>query len=463
MASPPLIRLSGARFGAFSQPITLNVASNERLAVLGPKKSQLLNILAGKVVANPPQALSYPSFGKDIWPSQAIEMVMFDNSSRLKAPYLSARYESFRDEFDYSLRRVLEDTANDKADLDQVSKVLRLDSLLDRWVVSLSNGQMRRAKIALALLKRPKVLIVDEPYLGLDPSNRKTMTEILGSLPIPLVVGLKSSRELPPWATHIAIASTDSVVTGHKGDLSEVLSFQESKEDEKLQKRSSLFNDAPTGDKIVELRGVTVKYKDQAVFEDLWLEVSRGERVHIKGPNGSGKSTLVAMLTADHPQSWNEKIVLFGEPREVGKHTYVDINRQIGLTSPEIHGIFPRNLTALEATSTGYANNLVRPRNITDDQLKYARNLCVKFGVDPNARFGSLSLADQKLVLFARALVRKPNILILDEAFSTLSSSQIETAFKELQSYDGAVLIIGHVESEIPPVHKALELENRSS
>lgn len=463
MASTPLIRLAGARFAAFNEPLSLVVSNNERLAVLGPKKSQLLAILAGKVVAEPPQSLSYPSFGKSVWPSQAIEMVQFGNSKTMKAPYLSARYESFRDEFDYSLRDVLQKAAKDNRELDSVAEILHLQPLLERWFASLSNGQTRRAQLALALLKKPTVLIVDEPYLGLDPENRKMMTEILGTLPIPLIVGLKSSRELPSWATHIAIASDEGVISGRKGDLSKIIDEHEIEQEEKLQKRTATFNDVPKDEKLIDLQGVSVKYKDQYIFKDLWLEVRRGERVHIKGPNGSGKSTLVAMLTADHPQSWNEKVVLFGEPREVGKHTFLDINNKIGQSSPEIHSIFPRNLTALEATCSGYANNFVRPKRTSPERLDYARKLCLKFGVDPNATFGSLSLADQKLVLFARALVKRPPILILDEAFSTLSNSQIETAFRELHSYDGSILIIGHMESEIPPVHKTLDLGGYST
>lgn len=450
----PVIEITNGLFKGFKKPIDLCINKNEHWVVLGPKKQYLLEILAGKHTPIPPTALKFPAFGHDSWPSQVISHVVFGQSS-IKAPYLSARYESFRDEFDYSLETLLKQKSSNSELIAQVAELLNLSHLKHQWFATLSNGQTRRAHLAMALLKEPEVLIVDEPFLGLDPENRNLLDQILKALPITVIISAQSASAVPDWTTHLAIANEDSVISGR---VREVEYVDPKRVETKKRDHKQIASRKP----VIELRGITIKYRDtdRPLFDGLELTVKEGERLHIKGPNGSGKSTLLALITADHPKSWNEKVVLFGEPREVGKHSYFDINQQIGSTSPEIHSLFPRHLTLEQTIATGFGEGFIVPKNLTDKQKERIKTLANELEIDLNAEFGESSLSKQKQALFARALVNDPKILILDEAFSTLNRAEITTAFKVLDNYQGAVLVIGHNQEEIPDCDNTLNLSN---
>lgn len=467
----PIFKAKKAVLRKFNKEFSFEISPHAKCAVFGPLKSDLLEIIAGKV-ADPSKRISHPGIGHNTWPSQAIELTNFDqsNTSNASAPFVGARYESFRDEFDLSLRSVLKTRAPDSTmtkKLHEISEKLDLEPLLDNWYVSLSNGQSRRAQLALALLRQPKMLVMDEPFLGLDPFNCKKFSTILQHLPVPVVIGLRSGDKTPSWATQLLFASEDGIFEGEDAQKHiEKEDLQSNAESERrfvqMERRNALRKDL-VGPPIVELRNITIWTPNckTPLFENLSLKAYKGERIHISGPNGSGKSTLLALLTADHPQSWSSGVYLSGEPLEVGKHSYFKINQQIGHSSPEIHAIFPKYLTTLRALSTGFSNSMFPATQLSAEQEVSIKKVALRLGLDlenTTTRFGEMPLSQQKLILFARALVKDPKILILDEAFSSLNRSEIGLAFEVLDEFAGAVFVVGHVESEIPPCDRQLAL-----
>lgn len=454
----------------FKHPISLSIGQNERWAVTGPKKTELLRVLGAKYIAEPPLALSYPSLGKDFWPSQITQMVEF-GSTPIQASHLSARYESYREDTDLSLNTFLLKSGASQDQVDRALSQFLLKGLENRWVVGLSNGQNRRARLALALLKDPKILLVDELFLGLDPSARQKVASVLEKVPPNphVILGLREQDEFPSWITHVAV--TDNNGISHQGTIDEIRpeldrlveqSIAKAKESEQRLKqatiaaRSQTSADQPVA---IELDNVTVAYRGEVIFENLKFKARKGEKWHIQGPNGSGKSTLLSLLTADHPQSWNSKIILFGEPRQTGKQSYFGINEKIGHCSPEIHALFPvHKRTVRQAILSGFQiGSFISIKNPTDDQLSRVDKLLADFpDIDPEATVGDLDLSDQKVVMFLRALAREPEILILDEAFSGMSETEIEKCKGIVASYQGTTLVVGHLENEVPVCDKFL-------
>ncbi|KAA8917178.1 hypothetical protein TRICI_000681 [Trichomonascus ciferrii] len=448
----------GSKKWIFQRPLDFTIRANERWAVTGPRKSELLRILAAKEVAEPPLSRSYPFLGKDYWPSQVTKLLEF--SSSIKASHLSARYESLREDFDESLNEYLLRANNNQREVDRVLETFMLKGIQDRWVVGLSNGQNRRARLAQCLLKHPKLLLIDDPFLGLDPPSRQTVSSVLQALPPNphVVLGMRIQDELPEWITHVAI--TDKQGVAQQGPVEQMRPHLDRLVAESLaiaerhRERATATKKSP-GEVIIELDDVSVSYKGQYVFKNLSFQMRRGEKWHLQGPNGSGKSTLLALLTADHPQSWNSKIKLFGEPRETGKQSYFGINKQIGHCSPEIHAIFPMRLTVFQTIATGFVTgSFIPPKNLDEQQKNRIHELLTHFELPADTPLNELSLSDQKTALFLRAVAKKPEILILDEAFSAMDELRIAECKDLIANYDGTVIVVGHIQHEVADCNK---------
>jgi ABC-type molybdenum transport system ATPase subunit/photorepair protein PhrA len=453
----------GVKKWVFKRPVDLTMRADERWAVTGPRKSDLLRILAAKEIAEPPLSRSYPFLGKDYWPSQVTTLLEF--SSSIKASHLSARYESLREDFDESLNEYLLRANGDQNEVDRVLDTFMLKGIQDRWVVGLSNGQNRRARLAQCLLKHPKLLLVDDPFLGLDPPSRQKVSSVLQSLPPNphVVLGMRIQDEFPTWITHVAVTDQDGVA--HQGPIEQMRPHVDRLVAESLaiaerhREQRSVAASKPPGDVIIELDDVSVSYKGQHVFKNLSFQARRGEKWHLQGPNGSGKSTLLALLTADHPQSWNSKIKLFGEPRETGKQSYFGINNNIGHCSPEIHAIFPTRLTVHQAIATGFVTgSFIPPKDLDEPQKARINELITNFDLPADTPLNDLSLSDQKTALFLRAVAKKPEILILDEAFSAMDELRIAECKDLIANYDGTVIVVGHIQHEVADCNKYIRL-----
>lgn len=470
-----LFRRIGTSSPILKKSIDLEFRPQHKWAVTGPRKTEVLEILAAKHISDPPLGRTYPFLSKKFWPSQVIELIEFSNAP-VKAPHLSARYESLRDEFDYTLKDMFKQVTQDTALLDSVMEQFHLQSLADRWIVGLSNGQSRRARIAQALLRQPKLLIIDEPLVGLDPSNRKLTSSILKHLDTDpyLVLGLRLQDPFPSWITHVVVTDNDGIVKqGPVEDLAlyfealredhyrmqqkEFASFQKRQEYRKLSQAARGATLVP----VIHMKDVSVSYKSKPVFQNLNWKVMPGEKWHLRGDNGTGKSTMLALITADHPQSWNPKIELFGEPRDTGKQSYFSINERIGLASPELHSVFPLSLNAEKAVSTGYVvGSNIPPKVLSADQRTRILELLSHFNIPPTFSLNDLSIGDQKVVMFIRAIIKKPDILILDEALSAMSEDNIDKCKKIIESFEGAVISVGHIEQEVPCCDKYIRLSS---
>ena len=161
---------------------------------------------------------------------------------------------------------------------------------------------------------------------------------------------------------------------------------------------------------------VTIRYGERTILKDLDWTVNKGEHWSLSGDNGSGKSTLLSLVCADNPQSYACDISLFGHKRGSGESIW-DIKKHIGYVSPEMHRSYKQNIPAIQIVASGLKDTIglyVRPNDAEKEQC---RKWLRVFGIGELAerKFMEMSSGEQRLVLLARAFVKEPDLLILDE------------------------------------------------
>ncbi|ANZ77751.1 BA75_05221T0 [Komagataella pastoris] len=474
----------------FKNQISLKLDSDKRWAIIGSTKSSFLEVLAGKHQAVPIEGRKYPALANEL-ASQSIELLQFSNNNYGKSAtgagnggftHLGARYEFFKDlEIDIRADQFISDysyNASRKVDTDKIVNLIKkfkLDGLEDKYINGLSNGQFRRARLAKSIYKAPRILLIDDPFLGLDPNATDLVSNVLSQdHASAIVLGLRIQDPIPSWIDNVVLVNQDGVVKhGPKDALAPELEatlddFKKSqiKELENIKKKKLAFikRQAVSTDssEIISMRNVNVAHKGKKILTNLNWNVRCGEKWHIRGPNGSGKTTILSLITLDHPQSWNKSISVYGTPRRVGSTNYFDTNKYIGFTSPELHALFPKKLTVFKAVSTGFVTgSYLPPIDLTADQVDKINNLLDYFqlGELKDTPFDELSISHQKVVLFIRAVINDPRILILDESLSAMNENDVLRCKDFVSSYNqGCVLVVGHVDEEVPECDKFLQL-----
>jgi molybdate transport system ATP-binding protein len=469
-----LERATAARLGGevALRDVTWAVREGETWAVVGPVgagKTALAEVLLGRHRIES-GTVSWPLLdrlrarGQAIpWPASVIRHVAFKEESGLFSygrHYYQQRFNFIEPHEDLTLDTFLRTgTAADDAAVQTAAGQLGVGDLLSLSFLKLSNGQVRRARIARALLTRPELLILDDPFLGLDVAGRRDLTDLLGDL----VRGgtrlllITRPEAVPPWVTHVL--ELDRLAVRWQGQWAEFLARQPE------ESPPAPASAAPSGatEPIIELRHVRVAYDERAVLRDVTWTVRAGERWAVLGPNGSGKSTLLSLLCGDHPQAYANDVRLFGRPRGSGESIW-DIKRRIGLVSPELHLYFSEPLTAAAAAATGFFDVLAY-RPTTPAQAAVVRDLFAYFEVGALADrpFARLSTGEQRLVLLIRALVKDPPLLVLDEPFQGLDARAIRRArawLDERLRPEQTLLFVSHHAEEIPrTVNHRLRLE----
>ncbi len=476
--APPVISLIHANvWRTDGEPVfrDLNwtIREGETWAIVGPVgsgKSTLLDALAGRLRA---EGISWPLIerlekaGRRIdWPAQVIERVSFKEESRLFSyarHYYQQRFNFIEPDDDLTLDAfLLSGTTASEDDRHAVCERLGVEKLRDLSLIKLSNGQIRRARIAHALLSRPEILLLDEPFMGLDAAGRGEVDSILGDLVRhgQRVVLITRAETIPQWATHVL--ELEHLAVRWQGARRE-FSLPSGQIADAGHARVGL--ESPTyGEPIIEMRNVTVAYGDRTILRNVNWAVRRGERWALLGPNGSGKSTLLSLIAADHPQAYSNDVFLFGRKRGGGE-TIWEIKRDIGLVSPEIHLYFSEPLTAFRAAATGFFDVLAyRPTSPAQDVIIHRLFEFFRIQSLTERPFARLSTGEQRLILLIRALVKAPPILMLDEPFQGLDSGYVTLLRDWLDDClrpDQTLIFVSHVPEEIPhSVNRRLQLEN---
>lgn len=349
--------------------------------------------------------------------------------------------------------------------------------------ILLSSGELRKHSLSKVLGTEPCLLILDNPFVGLDAASRLVLGEQLRAIvqggKTSLMLVLSREDEIPPFMTHV-VEVKDEVVLPKKR-LADWLAERGTETCGKEQAcgpgqaisagDAHCNADSPTlengpsarraadnpasSTEIVRLNKVTIRYGERTILKDLDWVVRKGEHWSLTGPNGSGKSTLLGLVCADNPQSYACDISLFGRKRGSGESIW-DIKKHIGYVSPELHRSFKRDITAERIVANGLRDFHGLFTKANEEEIRTARKCLERFGAGHLAgtSFLNMSSGEQRIVLLARAFVKNADLLILDEPFHGLDDENVRMVRGIIEEYcqnpDNTLLMVTHRMEELP-------------
>lgn len=432
--------------------ISFQINSGECLAIVGPMgsgKTTLAKALSGRLFRKGSvffSARDSKSQARVIWVEQQHR---FTNRSNLQEFYMQQRFNSADAGDAYTILEVLAQENQDQ--VRQWISFFQLEALVEKPLIQLSNGENKRLQLVQALLREPDWLILDNPFLGLDVEGRAILSEVLsrlGGMGIHFML-INSPSEMPDCVNR--------VIYLEKGKLVEKPTSAEQFHDthETLQAWYSRFPPKPDFEVAIGMKDIKVQYGQTCIINGLTWEVRKGEAWALSGPNGAGKSTLLSLVTADNPQAYAQNLILFDRKRGSGESIW-DIKRRIGYVSPELHLYFKEAGDVFSVVASGLFDTLGLYKKLTEAQVDQVAGCLEILGLSRlrHKNFQQISSGEQRMVLLARALVKNPPLLILDEPCQGLDVQQIQR-IKDILDFliaqgQTTLVYVSHYASDIP-------------
>ncbi len=456
------------------QDAQFKIERGQHMLIEGPSgsgKTALLKIIAG--LLNTPAIFNFPGFTREVEKARHVDPLYtpfrliafvpmkhhFRDKSNSRNFYYQQRFNASDSESTQTVGQYLKGISVDiGVNLEErYYESLKIGNLADRSLIQLSNGETRRVLIAAALMRKPQVLVLDNPFAGLDVSMRAVLDKVL--------------QELAAEGTHIVLSSHasefPSVIT-HIGAIKDggVHIVRRDKYVPPVKSNGIKFNRQALNDllskeynhgfrELISMKHVNISYGDKQVLHDVNWRVLPGERWVLSGENGAGKSTLLSLVNGDNPQAYANDIILFDRKRGSGE-TIWDIKKNIGFLSPELFQYFPSGSSCAKVIESGFYDTLGLFRPSSPRLQSKVKAWLALMGLEKyeNTLFSKLSAGSQRLCLVARAMVKNPALLILDEPCQGLDETQRESFLNMLDLLCDlstvAIVYVSHYQEEVP-------------
>ena len=481
-----------------ASPIDLTICEGEQIAIVGNNaagKSRLVEVLTQHYPLMPlheakydftpsplrlvSENLKYISFRDSYGESDGTYYYQqrwnqhdIDENTPTVGALLQQAYEQARASMGYKLEEKEMEILHERQDKlrNHLNSIFGLDAMREKYIISLSSGELRKFQLARTLLSVPRALILDNPFIGLDIEARTLLRNLLQTLAeemqLLIILVLGRTEDIPDFITHIipvegltVLPKTekDAYLAAHGQEKTHGLEAEYRKwmlelPEKDLEKETFYPGE---GGEILRFDDVSIRYGSHTILDRLSWSVNEGERWALSGPNGSGKSTLLSLVCADNPQGYACPISLFGHKRGTGESIW-QIKHHIGYVSPEMHRAYLKDLPAIDIVASGLSDSVGLYFRPSAQQRQICQQWMEIFGIKDIAdrTFLKLSSGEQRLCLLARAFVKDPELLILDEPLHGLDSENRQRVKDIIETFcqrrHKTLIMVTHYKEELP-------------
>ncbi|WP_208745915.1 ATP-binding cassette domain-containing protein [Pedobacter kyonggii] len=433
----------------------------------GSGKTSLAKAIAGLIPSQGSIEINYDAQSK--LPAEVLfveSWYQFKNLEGVANFYYQQRYTSLQANDTLTVHAELVAYGKEKGlhfDLvEPILEALGFATFASSQLIELSSGEHKKLQLVKALWLKPQLLIIDQPYTGLDKASRKNLNTLLDQITaegVQLIL-ICNDLEFPESIDSFAEIIDGQIVSSFSREIGDL--------PPEIHKRKipAFLKESPTysSTDMVKMVDVNISYGEKQVLKNINWEVKAGEKWLLQGPNGSGKSTLLSLINGDHPQSYANELYLFGNRRGTGESIW-DIKQHIGLISPEFHWYFDATSTVWKCVASGFYDTVGLFQQLPYSKRAQVDELIEYFGLTENKNelLTALPLGKQRLVLLARTIIKNPELLVLDEPCQGLDQQQtrhFNQLVDELCSNGMTLIYVGHFESQLPTcIEKRILLE----
>ncbi|CAH0241204.1 Ribosome-associated ATPase [Pedobacter sp. Bi27] len=433
----------------------------------GSGKTSLAKAIAGLIPSQGSIEINYDAQSK--LPAEVLfveSWYQFKNLEGIANFYYQQRYTSLQANDTLTVYAELVAYGKEKGlhfDLvEPILEALGFATFASSQLIELSSGEHKKLQLVKALWLKPQLLIIDQPYTGLDKASRKNLNVLLDQITaegVQLIL-ICNDLEFPESIDSFAEIIDGQIVSSFSREIGDLPPEIHKRKIPAFLKESPIYSSTD----MVKMVDVNISYGEKQVLKNINWEVKAGEKWLLQGPNGSGKSTLLSLINGDHPQSYANELYLFGNRRGTGESIW-DIKQHIGLISPEFHWYFDATSTVWKCIASGFYDTVGLFQQLPYSKRAQVDELIEYFGLTDNKNelLTALPLGKQRLVLLARTIIKNPELLILDEPCQGLDQQQtrhFNQLVDELCSNGMTLIYVGHFESQLPTcIEKRILLE----
>lgn len=458
-----------------ANPFNFELYDNEHIAIVGNNgagKSMLADIISGRhPISGTGIVYNFAPNKKELI-SDNIKYITFrdsygdyDNTYFLQQRWnqheIDKETPTVRNVLDSSIMNDGQKTSNELRN--HLYDIFDIEQMLDKYIILLSSGEMRKLILVRALLSEPRVLIIDNPFIGLDTETRQQLKELLQTVSqeraLQIIAIISKTDDIPNFITHVVEVKDMKVM--QKKPLDEYLISIKNTQEQIPQCLTDIISNIPyhnneyNSKNVVIMNNVTIKYGDRTILNNINWTIKNGEYWALSGKNGSGKSTILSLICADNPQAYACNITLFDKKRGSGESIW-DIKKHIGYVSPEMHRAFKHNIPSIQIVAGGFKDTMGLYSQPSKQEYETCNKWLEIFGIKDLAdkTFFKLSSGQQRLVLLARAFVKDPELLILDEPFHGLDDKNRQLVREIINAFckrkNKTMIIVCHYDEELP-------------